>query len=217
MDSSSGRLSPLQEDVLAAFFERAPAFFLTGGAALARYYLHHRETEDLDLFATPDVEIGNGVRALIEAAAAVGASARVLRESGDFKRYAVARGDEMTLVDLVVDRSPQIAEKVLFGRVRVDAPREIAANKLCALLDRIEARDLLDLRLLLDSGLELEDVLADAQQKHAGADPATLAWVLSSSALAPTAPIPAGTSAAELDAFRRTLVDTFTRMALPPE
>lgn len=84
MDSSDGRLSQLQEELLPAFFERAPGFFLTGGAALARFYLHHRETEDLDLFATPEVEIGTGVQALVEAAASVGASARALRESGDF-------------------------------------------------------------------------------------------------------------------------------------
>lgn len=119
MSSSELRLSQLQEDVLAAFFERAPGFFLTGGAALARFYLRHRETEDLDLFATPDIEIGRGVQALIEAAAAVGANARVLRESGDFKRFVVARGDETTLVDVVIDRAPQVADKVLFGPVRV--------------------------------------------------------------------------------------------------
>lgn len=215
MDSSEGRLSPLQEDLLAAFFERADGFFLTGGAALARFYLGHRETEDLDLFATPDVEIASGVQALTEAAAAVGASARALRESGDFKRYAVARGEDMTLVDLVIDRAPQIADKLTFGHVRVDAPREIAANKLCALLDRMEARDLFDLRLLLDAGLKLEDAVVDAQRKHAGADPATLAWMLSQSRIAPTAPIPSGTSAADLEDFRRALIATFTKMALP--
>ena len=78
-----------------------------------------------------------------------------------------------------MDRAPQIADTLVFGRVRVDAPREIVANKVCALLDRIEARDLVDLQLLLSSGLLLKDALADAQRKHAGADPATLAWTLS--------------------------------------
>ncbi|MBN9164478.1 MAG: nucleotidyl transferase AbiEii/AbiGii toxin family protein, partial [Myxococcales bacterium] len=106
---------------------------------------------------------------------------------------------------------------VLFGGIRVDTPREIAANKVCTLLDRVEVRDLFDLRLLLGTGLELEAVLADAQQKHAGADPATLAWVLSTTNIAPTAPIPVGTSALEIDRFRCELIDRLTRMALPPE
>jgi hypothetical protein len=60
-------------------------------------------------------------------------------------------------------------------------------------------------------------VLADAQKKHAGADPPTLAWVLSQAQLAPTAPIPAGMTAAEIDAFRRDLIAKLTRMALPSE
>lgn len=215
--SDEDRLSRLQHDVLEAFFERTQGFFLTGGAALAGFYLRHRNTEDLDLFAAPDVEIATGVHALVEAAVAVGASARIMRESSDFKRYLVTRDAETTLVDLVVDRAPQIADKLAFGRIRVDAPREIAANKLCALLDRVEARDLVDLRLLLETGITLEGALADAQQKHAGADPPTIAWVLSEWRIAPTAPLPAGSTASEIEAFRNALIATLTRMALPEE
>ncbi len=215
VDSSDQHLSRLQREMLEAFFQRTQGFFLTGGAALAGFYLHHRDTEDLDLFAPPEIEIASGVRALTESAAAVGASAMILRESGDFKRFAVKRAEELTLVDLVVDRAPQIAAKASFGNIRVDSPGEIAANKLCALLDRFEARDLVDLQLLLNTGLRLEDILVDAQTKHAGADPATLAWVLSQSKLAPTAPIPAGSSAAGVEAFRRDLITIFTAMALP--
>jgi hypothetical protein len=36
--------------LLFSFFERERGFFLTGGAALAGFYLHHRETTDLDFF-----------------------------------------------------------------------------------------------------------------------------------------------------------------------
>jgi hypothetical protein len=47
-------LSPFQRALLEAFFRRSPAFYLTGGAALAGFYLGHRRTEDLDLFTTED-------------------------------------------------------------------------------------------------------------------------------------------------------------------
>lgn len=50
MASSPDRLTPLQRDLLLAFFEREQGFFLTGVAALAGFYLHHRETTDLDFF-----------------------------------------------------------------------------------------------------------------------------------------------------------------------
>lgn len=42
----------LQDRFLAQFFASAVAgnFYLTGGTALARFYFHHRESIDLDLF-----------------------------------------------------------------------------------------------------------------------------------------------------------------------
>jgi hypothetical protein len=54
-------LKPWQQMVLEYVFSRreGPAFYLTGEAALAAYYLHHRLSEDLDLFSydefTPDM------------------------------------------------------------------------------------------------------------------------------------------------------------------
>lgn len=116
--------------------------------------------------------IVDGTRVLLAAGAAIGATVTPIQESVDFKRFSAERGAELTLVDLAIDRAPQLAGgKAQFGHVRVDTAREIAANKLCALLDRSEPRDLFDLQLLLASGIGLETVLADAQRKHAGADP----------------------------------------------
>src|ERR671938_158582 len=48
------RLSNLQSDFLREFFGREHDFYLTGGAALAEFYLGHRETDDLDLFTLED-------------------------------------------------------------------------------------------------------------------------------------------------------------------
>ena len=218
VSSTSVGLSPLQREILEAFFERTEKFFLTGCGALAGFYLKHRDTKDLDLFATPDVDIHVGVDALHDGSTAIGAVDKVLRESGDFRRFIVTRGDESTLVDLVVDRAPQIEkDKPRFGRVVVDPVGEIAANKLCALLDRVEVRDLFDLKLLLEGGLQLEQVLRGAQQKYASVDPATLAWVLGGFRLGPAMPFPPGITLEELDAFREALMDRLTRMALPVE
>ena len=64
MESSSGSdLSPLQRDLLGAFFERERGFFVTGGAALAGYYLHHRVTDDIDLFTVDDEAFERGPHA----------------------------------------------------------------------------------------------------------------------------------------------------------
>jgi hypothetical protein len=212
----SSRLSPLQTEILEGFFARPSGFFLTGGAALAGFLLHHRETKDLDLFAPATEDIREATRIILAVASDAGAETRILRESADFRRLAVTRGAEITLVDLVIDRAPQAhAEKITVGSIRLDPPAEIAANKLCTLLDRAEPRDLVDLKLLLESGLSLESVLADAQKKHAGADPAALAFALSQAVVAPPAALPEGVDPRQLDAFRERLVHDLARLALP--
>ena len=66
--------SLLQRQVLHEFFAREQGFFLTGGGALAGFYLHHRETEDLDLFTVDETGFERGVPALADAVAALGAS-----------------------------------------------------------------------------------------------------------------------------------------------
>lgn len=45
-------LAKLQRDTLTSFFEKpvSKVYFLTGGTALAGFYLFHRESIDLDLF-----------------------------------------------------------------------------------------------------------------------------------------------------------------------
>jgi len=57
-----------KRDLLEAFFAREPKFYLTGGAALAGFYLGHRTTLDLDLF-TQSVEASEHGRFALGAAA----------------------------------------------------------------------------------------------------------------------------------------------------
>src|SRR5437667_11101737 len=117
--ASSNSLTPLQRELLHAFFERTQSFFLTGGGALIEFYLHHRDTEDLDFFATKDADPDEGARALRGAGEAVGAAVSLDRQSHDFRRFIVTRGDEETLVDIVIDRAPQVVwDKPSFGRIR---------------------------------------------------------------------------------------------------
>lgn len=158
------RLTALQRDLLEAFFARERRLFLTGGAALAGFYLGHRTTDDLDLFTPPGVDLADAARALDAAARAVGASVSAQTTYPDFRRLVAARGDETCVVDLVVDRAPMI-----------------------------EA--------------------ADARRKDAGADPATVAWLLEQIAIDDDAPLPAATSARALVALRDDLVKRLRALA----
>lgn len=139
--------------MLEAFFSEPSAFFLTGGAALAGYHLGHRFTDDLDLFSPPAETMELAVQRVRRAAAAIGAALEPIQEAPEFRRFAVQRGNDTTVIDLVIDRAPQlVVDKEWAGQVRVDPQREIAANKITALLGRTAPRDLVDLFALFDRG-----------------------------------------------------------------
>lgn len=209
-------LSPFQRALLEAFFRRAPAFYLTGGGALAGFYLGHRRTEDLDLFTTEEA-LDAGERALQEAADELGASVERLQTSPDFRRRLVRRSDESLVVDLVRERvTAGQRAKIQRGTIRLDSAEEILANKLCALLSRAELRDLVDVVALERAGLHIEEVLPDAMQKDGGLTPAQLAWVLSELRIGDDARIPGSLSAAELRAALESLIHRLTRLAAPP-
>lgn len=206
-DLPHSRLTPLQRELLEGFFAREQRFFLTGGAALAAFYLGHRDTDDLDFFAFPGPALDEAQRAIVEAAAAVGASVVPATVSGDFRRLRVVRAEEHCLVDLVIDRAPAVdVQKNRFGAITVDTPREILANKICALISRSAIRDLVDLKALLEAGHDLRTAFLDAGKKDAGADPGTLAYVLEQVLIGERALIPGGVSAIELEAFRKSLI-----------
>jgi predicted nucleotidyltransferase component of viral defense system len=211
----SSRLDPLQEAVLRVFFAQTTMFRLTGGAALGGFYLRHRATEDLDLFAAPPSTLAEGDRALRLTVSTLGAAVEVKQDAPDFRRYLVSLDGARTVVDLVIDRVPRIDADVVIGTVHLESEREIAANKVCTLLSRMEPRDLFDLRVLLQRGHRLEDVVAAARIKDGGADPATLAWVLSTWRLPAHAAVPPETTTGELEEFRRELVEALTRLTLP--
>ncbi|MCB9879284.1 MAG: nucleotidyl transferase AbiEii/AbiGii toxin family protein [Planctomycetes bacterium] len=214
MDYSPG-LSPLQRDLLREFFARERRFVLTGGGALVGYHLRHRTSDDLDLFAKPPVDIEDARRAMTGAAAALGATVESLRTYPDFVRLLVRRGDETAIVDLVIDRAPDVDEPIdVADGVRIHSLREIASNKICALLGRGEVRDLIDLRAILAHGVDLEVALADAEQKDGGVSAATLAWILDQVAIGAQAKLP-GVTPDELEKFRTGLVQRLRRLARP--
>jgi hypothetical protein len=215
------RLTELQQRALVALAGMHPEWTLTGGGALAGAHLGHRTTRDLDLF-------WHGADALADLPAEVerrlkanGLRVDVLQTAPAFRQLRVS--DELTaiVIDLVADRvatieSPARAE-IGGVYILVDTPHEILVNKLCALLGRAEGRDLVDVRELLRSGLDLDRALLDAPKKDAGFSPLTFSWVLRQPTIA-FALDAAGFDAAartELLAFRDELIDRVMRAAVP--
>jgi hypothetical protein len=216
LGSSPDKLTRLQRELLDAFFQRERGFFLTGGAALAGFYLAHRETSDLDFFTAEGAAFERGLHVLRAAAESVGASLAVRQDAPGFKRLVVSRGDESVVVDLVHDRVPAAyPSKQERGLVRLDPPQEILVNKLTTLVSRSEPRDLVDLFYLERSGLDVEAALPKALEKDGGCTPATLAWLLSEIRIPDGARLPGGVSPAELRSYVADLTARLLRAAAP--
>ena len=211
--------TPLKRDFLRAWFSRDQRFFLTGGSALGMFYLDHRRSYDLDLFTDKDVDAKEAQNLALHVASEIGAECEAVRTAPDFHRFRITRGDERELVDVVVDRAPQLdSEKRAFGDVRVDTLREIIANKLTTLISRTELKDLVDLYFLNREGHDIIAAVFDAQKKDGGWDPAVVAMLLEGLAIDE---IPEwmikDIAPADLRDFANDLRLTIAQLALPPE
>ena len=113
------------------------------------------------------------------------------------------------VVDLIAeaadDLDPPSRQRIGEAEILVDSPRAMLAEKLCALLERSELRDLIDIEALVRSGENLETAIADAPRRDSGFSPLTLAWVLRDFDV--RAQAPSAAAAERLDDFRKWLID----------
>ena len=175
----SNACTPLKRDFLRAWFAEEQRFFLTGGSALGLFYLHHRRSYDLDFFSSEAVD-GKEVQNLVQRVAEqVGAQCDSLRTAPDYHRFRLVRGEEREIIDVVVDRAPQVdPDKASFDGIRVDTLREMTANKLTTLLSRLELKDVVDLYFLEKKGVDLLAAIPDAMSKDGGWEPAMVSMLL---------------------------------------
>lgn len=174
--------SPRHRDILGGLLAHPAierAFFLTGGTALSVFYLHHRVSDDLDLFTLETVslsELDFWIRARWK-----GSCAKI-KEGPDFLSFLI---DE-TKVEFVRDPLSNNDERphAEFDdgrRLKVDNLRNIVSNKLAAMVSRQEPKDFVDFYfiMMLNPGLDMERTWQDARRKDAiFDDPPTAAFQL---------------------------------------
>ena len=118
-------LTPLQDDFLHAFFgsEIGPRFFLTGGTALAGFYLHHRLSVDLDLFTQDDLALQASIAPVNDIAFGLNCELTRTRVSQYFQQLFLKHPDqpEALKVDMVRDFGPLYGERLMRDGVIVDA------------------------------------------------------------------------------------------------
>ena len=211
--------TPLKRDFLLAWFGQEQRFFLTGGSALGLFYLDHRRSYDLDLFTSDDVRGQEVQKLVLRVASQIGADCSAIRTAPDFHRFRLLRGPEREVIDVVVDRSPQLdVQKNNFGPIRVDTLREILANKLTTLLSRTELKDVVDLYFLERAGHDILAAIPDAQAKDGGWEPAVVSMLLAGLRVSEVPQwMIEELSALELEGFLDKLRLAIANIALPAE
>ena len=134
-------LYTLQDEVMNVVFDLDNEFYLTGGTALHRFYYHLRYSDDLDFFANNDMRFGENVKEIIEILQEKFMVEKVVYAK-DFKRFII---NNILQIDFVDDRVYRYGKSEIFGNKRVDNKINILANKICAIIDRDEEKDIFDL------------------------------------------------------------------------
>lgn len=167
-------LSPLQKELLNLFGQVAESglFYLTGGTALAAFYLHHRKSYDLDFFTNEEniiLPFASHLENKLQ-----GKEMKVERRRGfaSFVELTVEKTGETTLIHIAQDapfRLEPPTAKPDFPGIKVDSLIDIASNKLLALFQRATFRDFVDIYfLIMEKHFTKEKLLALAKEKDPG-------------------------------------------------
>jgi hypothetical protein len=172
MLQGKGLLTPGQETFLRVFaaLPDQEQFYLTGGTALAEFYLGHRLSFDLDLFTAEADLILPFSYGLDSACRAGDLDVQVVRRFSSFAELVVSSQTESVRVDLALD-SPYRFDapvKSQYG-VGINDWQDLSVDKLLAYYGRAEPRDAVDLFFILQSE-PLDSLLARAALKDPGFD-----------------------------------------------
>lgn len=178
--SDQGFKGPAQREVLSGLSgndEISNFFFLTGGTALAAFYLVHRVSEDLDLFSKEKADLAD-IDFWISKTWP-GETVPIRRSRG-FLSVLI----QDVKVDIVYDQlaAPGNRKRADLGEGRsiaVDTIDNIASNKLTTLVSRTEPKDFIDFYFIRRRfpRLELSEIYRSARAKDVQFDdPASAAY-----------------------------------------
>lgn len=154
-------------------------FYLTGGTALSREYLHHRYSDDLDFFVNNSDSFKNQFDTVVGELKKEGLLIEIATNDESFARIMVINGKDLLKIDFVNDiefREGRPIATSLF--VRTDNWKNILTNKISA-LSRYSAKDVVDLIYLSHKySFNWEEMINIAVQKDLWVNPLSTADIL---------------------------------------
>jgi len=160
--------------------EKLPVdFYLTGGTALSRVYLHHRYSDDLDFFVNNSSDFKSQVNSVIKALKETGLKPETSVADDGFARIFIVEGKNSLKLDFVNDvpfRSGMPVVTSLFKRT--DNLHNILSNKITA-LGRCASKDVVDTVFICEiMEFNWEEILKDAYEKDLWVNPVNIVEVL---------------------------------------
>jgi hypothetical protein len=175
------QLYPLQDTVLSVLNPLDTGFYLTGGTAVSRVYCQHRFSDDLDFFVNDSPHFALwGERIIFALTQLPDWQCTVDLRDDRFIRLTVKHDAIWLKIELINDVPSHIGKiwtHPILGNV--DSAENLLANKLTAVLDRQEPKDLADIWALTQiQHISIMASISNAQSKAAGIFPLALARVL---------------------------------------
>lgn len=172
-------LTKLQQQAI-ELLSRSPLkdkFYWTGGTLLAYHYFHHRKSLDLDFFSSSYFSFEEVNEFAVKLKKQAGFSKVSYQRI--FDRFEFFFENQETLrIEFVLyngEKKPLKKKNKLLG-VSIDSLEDIAANKVVALFDRREPKDLFDIYFFLTRGFSVRKLLKLAYQKFGVRFTESLFW-----------------------------------------
>lgn len=139
-------------------------FKLTGGTALSAFYLEHRLSEDLDFFSSEKIPFYIPEEFIKSLTFVKDANYTKLFDRNIFTLK--LEDGSLLKVEFTYYPLKDIEKPLICNGILIDSFIDIVVNKLCAIADRIDPKDYIDLYFAIkDSSLLLEDLIILAEKK----------------------------------------------------
>jgi predicted nucleotidyltransferase component of viral defense system len=141
-------------------------FYLTGGTALASFYLGHRYSEDLDFFSEKEFDVLNIDVFLESIKKDVGFFKIDYQQSYNRNMFFLHFRNEILKMEFTFFPFPRIKKGQTVYGVEIDSLLDIAVNKLFSIYQRIQARDFIDFYFICrKTGYSTRDLIKKAKIK----------------------------------------------------
>lgn len=146
--------------------ELSAKVYLTGGTALAAFYLNHRESEDLDFFSEIEIEPLAVETFLRSRKKELGFVKFEFQKSFNRNLYFLEYEDGALKTEFTYFPFPRLEPGKQEGHLHIDSLRDIAVNKTFTISQQTRSRDFIDLYCILHrEKWRLGELVRDARLK----------------------------------------------------